>query len=652
MLGRILTIAGRPATVIGVVARGFRGLDLAQAPDLYMPLHTVADVGSPGTNYFAEPVSITGSSPTAWVTIVGRLRPGTHAEQAAARLGALQLRPGRPSRFGLTSINTAAVPQAARAGMARFSRLLGVTVGLLLLIGCATVGMLLLIRTEARREEFAMCLALGASRTRLARGVLVEGGVLAIAGAAFALPIARGLFHLVRTFELPGGVAIELLGLSLDSRAVTTAAACAIAATLVIAVVAGRLGFSGEIADALRRRGGATLPATNRRTRSVLVAGQVAVAMVLLVGAGVFARSVIAALSVNPGFETTRIVSGSLSLRPYGYTPVRAAAFFDDLRARLSANPAIRSVSLTAPQGGMTSAGKLVVDGEPRQFPSTVAFTAIDQHYFETIGVRVTSGRDLSEQDREGTSRVAIVSESFGRMISKGGSPLGHRITMPWHRSGQPPEVLVVVGVVPDLITSVTTLEPLDMYWPTAQTAPGTYCKFVLRAATGADAARREATSAIRHLDASVTPTPMLTIDERLAAQMVPQRFGALVMGTLGFIAMVLTILGAYVLAESMAVRRRREMGIRASLGARGSQLGGLVLAETGRLVGLGLVIGLGLAWMGTNTVRAFLFRTEPLDPSTLGEVAVLILVLTMVVSFRPALRAARVDLAQVLREE
>lgn len=497
-----------------------------------------------------------------------------------------------------------------------------------------------------------MCLALGASRTRLARGVVIEGAVLAIAGAVFGLPIARALFHVVRTFELPGGVAIDLLDLSLDATVVIAAATCAVAATLVTSVVAGRFGFSGDIADALRRRGGATLPATSRGTRSILVAGQVAVAMVLLAGAGVFARSVSAALSVNPGFETTRIVSGSLSLRPYGYTPARAAAFFDEMRARLRANPAIRSMSLTAPQGGMTSAGKLIVDGEPRQFPSTVAFTAIDQHYFGTVGVRVTGGRDFSEKDRDGTTRVAIVSDSFGRMLSGGGSALGHRITMPWRRAGQPPDVLVVVGVVPDLITSVTTLQPLDIYWPIAQTAPGTYCTFMLRAATGADAARREVASVIRHLDASVTPAPMLTIDERLAAQMTPQRFGAVVMGTLGFIATLLTILGAYVLAESMAVRRRREMGIRASLGARGSQLGGLVLAETGRLVGLGLMIGLGLAWVGANTIRAFMFRTEPLDPSTLGGVAAVILVLTMVVSLRPALRAARVDLARVLREE
>jgi predicted permease len=663
VLGRVVTVAGRPATVIGVVARGFRGLDLAQAPGLYMPLHTVADVGSSDMNYFAEPISIRMSSPTAWVTIVGRLRVGMDAKQANARLegvaqgltprtGSRTPLPARPPAFGLTGVNTAAIPEAARAGMARFSRLLAMTVGLLLLIGCATVGMLLLIRTEARREEFAMCLALGASRARLAREVVLEGGLLAIAGAALGLPMARWLFDGVRTFELPGGVAIDLLELSLDTRVVTGAAACAVVATLVVSVVAGRFGFSADIADALRRRSGATPPATNRRTRTLLVAGQVAVSMVLLAGAGLFTRSVMAALSVNPGFETRRIVSGIVSLGAYEYTPARATTFFDDLCRRLSANPAIRSVSLTASQGGMTSAGRLVVDGEARQFPSTVAFTAVDQRYFGTIGVRVVKGRNFSEQDREGTKRVTIVSESFGRMMSRGDSPLGRRITMPFGRPGQPADVLEVVGVVPDLITSVSTLEPLVMYWPMAQTQPGTYCTLVLRAATDGDMARREAMSAIRQLDASVTPAPMLTIDERLAAQMGPQRFGALVMGALGFIAALLTIVGAYVLAESMAVLRRREMGIRASLGARRSQLGGLVLAETGRLVGLGLVFGLGLAWMGTNTIRAFLFRTEPLDAATLGGVAALIVILSMAVSLRPALRAARVDLATVLREE
>jgi len=662
--GRILTVASKRVTIIGVVARGFRGLDLSRAPDFYMPLHTVADVGDATTNYFAEPIAEKMSSPTAWITMVGRLQPGTSTAEATARVGALVEREGSRTAGGvkppanavpagvLTPINTAAIPAAGRAGAARFSRLLAITVGLLLLIGCAAVGMLLLIRTEARREEFAVALALGASRARLARGIVLEGALLACAGGVLGLPVSHWLFNGVRTFELPGGIAIELLELSLGTRVPLAAAACAMAATLVISVIAARLGCAADIAGALHAGSAATRPATGRRTRTFLVASQVAVAMVLLAGAGLFARSVVAALRINPGFDTARIVSAPLSLRPYGYTPERAAAFFAGVLDRLRPDPAVQSAALTMPQGGMSPAGKLIVDGEPRQFPSTVWFSAIDQRYFATIGVKVAEGRDFSDADREGTTRVAIVSASFGRLLARAGTALGRRITMPHSRPGQPPDVLEVVGVVPDLITNVSVLEPLAIYWPAAQTPPGTFGTLVLRAATDANAVRRQATSAIRVLDRSVTPSPMLTIEERLADQMAPQRFGALVMGALGFIAIVLTVLAAYVLAESMAASRRRELGIRAALGARRWRLGGLVVAQTARLVGIGLMVGLGLAWAGASTIRAFLFGVEPLDPPTLVGVGALILVSTVAVALKPAVRAAQVDLVRVLREE
>jgi len=648
VVGRQVSVAGKPATIVGVAPRGFRGLGLSEAPDVYLPLDTVADVGSPFMNYFALPDH--RSSPMAWVIVVGRLRADMGITQAEARLDTLLTVSGPHGAVGLTGVNTAAIPAAARPAMTQFGRLLGVTVALLLLIGCTTVGMLLLIRTEARREEFAMCLALGASRARLVGGVAIEGAVLSLAGAALALPITGWLFAGVRTFQLPGGVALDLLELGLDGRALAAAAGCAIGATLLIAVVAAAFGFSADVADALRYAGGTTARAGTRRTRTLLVTGQVAVAMVLLGGAALFARSVMAALSLNPGFETTRIVTGRVSLGPYQYTPARAAGFFDDLRGRLSANPAIRSVAFVNNWGGM--AGRLIIDGEPRRFASTVAFTAIDPHYFRTIGVAVNRGRDFSADDREGSALVAIVSQSFGRALANGGDPIGRRITMPYNKIGQPPDVLQVVGVVPDLITSVTTLEPLVMYTPIAQAAPDTYRTLVVRAAQNADAVRREVLGTIRQIDRAVTPAPMLTIDERLAAQMGPQRFGALVMGALGFIAVLLTLVGSYVVAESMAVLRRREMAVRAALGARSVQLGVMVLAQTGRLVGFGLLCGLALAWMGASTIRALLFRIQPLDPITLASVAVLILLLSLAVSVRPALHVARVDLSRALREE
>lgn len=347
-----------------------------------------------------------------------------------------------------------------------------------------------------------------------------------------------------------------------------------------------------------------------------------------------------------------RVVTGSVSLAPNGYTVARAAAFFDELLGRLGAHPAIESMAYSVEQGGMGSQGKLIVDGEPRGFPSIVWFTAVDPQYFRTMGISVTSGRDFSDLDAATAPRVTIVSESFARMLAGLSSALGHRVTMPFRSKSQPPHAVTIVGVVPDVVTNVTLLEPLAMYVPLAQHDAGVGRSIAIRATTDAAAVRRELLSTIKQLDPGLAPGPLLTLRERIDRQMGPQRLGSAVLGTLGGIALLLTILGTYVLAESMATVRMHEMGIRAALGATHRQLGGLVLTETTRLVGFGLVVGLALVWLGASTIRAFLFHVQPLDLSTLASVAGMILTLTLVVALPPALRASRLDLARVLKHE
>jgi putative ABC transport system permease protein len=384
---------------------------------------------------------------------------------------------------------------------------------------------------------------------------------------------------------------------------------------------------------------------TRRRTRAALVTAQVAVAMLLVAGAGLFARSLAAALSLNADLDMSRIVTGGVYLVPYGYDVPRANVFFDEVQARLRTNPAVRSVAYSVFQGAM--GGRLVVDAVPRQFPSAVWFTAVDDSYFRTMGLRMRAGRDFSDGDRPGSPMVTIVSESFGRQLADG-NPIGHRVTMP----GQPPDVMEVVGVVGDVVGRISVLQPLDMYFPVRQTVPSLDRTLVVRAAGDARAARREIMGAIKAADPAVAPSPLVTLEDRIGDQMAAQRFGAVVLGTLGGIAVLLTILGTYVLGESMAVMRMREMGIRAALGATRRQLGAIVMAETLRLVGLGLAVGLALAWLAASTIRAFLFQVTPFDPVTLIAVASLILTLALLVSVRPALRAARVDLGSVLKEQ
>jgi putative ABC transport system permease protein len=652
ILGRSVVVANVPATIIGVTAAGFRGLDLARSPDLYLPLHTVEDIAAITGNYLQDG-SRPNYSPTGWITIVGRLTPRTKPSEVIARAAAAYSPiPGRTAPgFTLVPVETAALPAMARQGIAQFSRLLALTVGMLLLVGCATVGMLLLLRTESRREELATCLALGARSSQLARGIVLEGLLLSAASALLALPIASGWFLAFRGFQLPGGVRLDLLGLGVDRGVLVAAGASSVLATLVVGVAAAISATSGNVADALRSRTGSTPRATRRVVRTFLVTAQVAVALVLLSGTGLLARSLSAALELNPGFETGRLVSGSATLAQLGYTADRSSELGAELRSRVAGTATVRSLAINAHQGGMGAFGRLVIDGQPRQFPSMVAFHAIDEHYFATLGLRPTSGRDFAPTDGSAAPRVVIVSESFGRMIANGGSPLGRRIRATSYRPPAPPAEQEIVGVVPDVITTVGIDEPLVMYLPIAQTSRGANLEFLARAAVTPAAAMRDIAAAIKELEPRIVSVPMSTMREQMGAQMGPQRLGVRVLGGLSAIALLLTALGTFVLAETMMTNRAREFGIRAALGARAPQLIALVMGEIVRLVGAGLAIGLLLAWLGANTIRAFLFKVEPLDASTLAAVAALIAGIALAVSVKPARRAARVDVSSMLRE-
>jgi predicted permease len=652
VIGRVLPVGGQDVTIIGVAPRGFRGLSLAQAPALFLPLETIARLGSPLTNYLADPRH--QSSPTWGLGVIGRLRDGDTFEQARARLASLGPLPGArssvPLRWYVIDISTAALPALTREGTRQFGRLMATTVVLLVVIGCSTVGLLLLVRTEARREEFATCLALGATRFQIARGVVLEGALLALAAASLSPLVTWWLFSILGTFQLPGGITLGLLDLSIDRRALAVIVGAAAAATFSIAAIAGSLGFGANIADALRARAGATPRRARRRTRAVLLATQVAVAFVLVAGTGVLVRSLLAALDLNRGLGGARVVTTNpLQLSGYGYTPERAATLFDEIRQRLADNPAVPSVSTFVSEGGMGAGGRLIIDGAPRVFPTFVAFREVDSNYFHTVGMRILRGRHFSTGDVVGSPRAGIVSESFARMIGSGEDVLGRHIVVTYGGKLD----ITIVGVVDDLFTNIRDAEPLGLYLPLAQrTFPAVDRTLAFRAAGDVEAARREVTNVVRQLDPSIRMPPSLTLDERLMALMAPQQFGAWVLGSLGSIALLLTMLGTYVLAETMAVMRMRELGIRAALGATTSSLAWLVVRESAALVGLGLGAGLLLSWLGANTIRGFLLQVQPLDPVTLGSVAMMILLVTIATSLRPALRAGRLDVSRVLRAE
>ena len=655
VLGRTVTVAGTAATIVGVLPRGFRGLQLSQAPDLYLPLHVASDMDR---RQFNEQRSAR-SGKLLLDCIVGRLRPGETPAAATARLnalGCLSLCPREASRgevapITLTNVNIAAVPVLARAGTVQFATLLSTTVGLLLLIGCLTVGMLLLVRTEDRRDELAVRLALGATRSRLAAGIATEAAILCALGALLAVPVALWFFYGVRAFQLAASIDLGRLELSLAFGPWLAVTGTALAVTIAIALLASLAGVVTAARSPVQSRALSTPRVTRRMPRTVLVASQVAITLVLVAGAGLFTRSLIEALTLNPTIPTDRIVTAFVNLLQHGYTGERAAAFVDELLARLRQNGAIESASLRTGGTFATPAGfNMTIDGVEREVPASSSSEAVDPSFFSTIGLPIVSGRGFDSSDTAGSPPVVIVSESFARWIGDGGSAIGRSLGV--SRGPSSTAVADIVGVVPDLITEVGTTEPFIAYQPFAQRRRASTATLVLRAADDPGAAMREALAAARALDTRVTLLQVMTLDERMAEQMSPQRFGIHVLGALGGIALLLTVLGTYVVAESMVVRRRRELGIRAALGARSAQLRALVLRDTARLVGVGLIAGLALAFAGARLIRSLLYQVEPLDPIVLVTAAALIFGLALLVSLRPALAATRVDLMRSLREE
>jgi putative ABC transport system permease protein len=651
VVGETLRIGRGTITIVGVAAPGFRGIDLGEPPDVFVPLHAIDGIGSPHTNYYAEDAH--ASSPTAGMRLLVRLPAGAEGAAASRVATVLAAPPAAPGRrappIGLTPLAVATLPAPARADLLTFSRLLAVTAGLLVLAGAAAVGALLCVRVEARRDELATCLALGAPARRLLGGLASEAGLVAAAGAVLSLPIAWLLLRGVVGFQLPGRVGLAALDLGLDWTALAAALVAGGVVTGLVTAVAALHAATRVVPLGASAPASAT-PRPRRFLRDALLAAQVAVALLLLAGAGVFVRSLQRALDLNPAVGAHEVLRAELPLPAYGYDAAQAAALHDAWRARLAAHPGVERASVSAALGGMSPRGGLLTDGVQQRFATMVNFVAVDDAFFATLRLPLLAGRDFSADDRAQGQPVAVVSASMARALAADAAALGRRIAPPWRAASGPAPELTVVGVVPDLVTDVRTLAPLTVYVPAAQQELGPWLTLTVRARADAAAVRREAQQALRALDPAIVPPPMPTLRERLGRQMGPQRLGSAVLGGLGMVALLLTTLSAFVLADAVATFRLRELGVRAALGASPPGLATLLLRETARPVAVGLAAGLGLAGLGARALRGFLFQVDPLDPATLGAVAAALLAVVVVASLRPAVRVSRLDVARVLR--
>ena len=663
VIGKSLRLTGLSVTVVGVAPRGFRGTDLSAAADVFVPLMAAPVVAAMRENFFGSGTVTTEDgafSPTSWLRVVGRLKAGVTPAMATAEVAAIAGRasrgPGDEIRFSLTPAVAAAVPDRVRGTNVDLARLLSGIVAVVLLVGCAGLGGLMLAQTESRRRELATRAALGASRARLLRQLLIEIVILATAGAAVGLGVARAMLSALSSFDLPG-LSLERLEPSFDLR-VLAFAGCATVVTAILfgMLPAWRASFRLDVTTSLKAQGRAT-----GRGRSLLqptaLALQVALTVVLLVGAGLFIRSVQAGLATDLGFQAEGLTSIELNPGLRRYSHEQATALVDQVIDRLKAMPGIDGVTIGGvPFRGFTLAGaRLGADGERKAVRPYVGLTFVDANYFRTIGIPLVRGRGFAHSDTATAAPVAVVNETLARNLWGSRDPLGRRVTnLPVGGPGVVKEA-EVVGVVRDIRQGLTdggapgVLYLLRVQIPIFNKMAATV---TVRAARGAQTSVHALRQQVAAVDRDLPVVKITSMGEQTRRALMTPRLGAWLTGWFGILALSLAVVGTYGIVAFAVARRTPEIGIRIALGATPSRVPLLMLRVGLVPVGVGILVGAGVAWPTARLIKSFLFGIPPDDPvSFAGSILVLLLV-AIVAGYFGARRAARLDPVRALRAE
>ena len=532
--------------------------------------------------------------------------------------------------------------------------LLAGAIGAVLLIACANVANLKLGQVLARRTELAVRAALGASRGRILRQMVVEGLVLAAAGGGLGLlAAALGVRALVQAQvrQIPRlqeiGVDVRVLGFAL---LITALAGVVFGLAPVLAL------REGSLRQPLSRRGGEDAGAPRgRRLRGALVSIQVALCLMLLTGAGLTVRSLANLLSVDPGFDPRGVLTVQLRLPGDAYgTPDRRAAFYQELARRVAALRGVESVGLVnfLPLRGITPGTSVHLVGQPEppagQAPVTEVNT-VDAGYFGAMRTPVVLGRGFAAADRLGAPNVVLINQAFADQVLKGSPPVGQRIRVDM---AEPDSVLEIVGVVGDMRREALDVAPRPaVFYPFLQTPPADMT-VVLRASGSPAALGAQVRSEVATLDRSLPVLSVETLESRLAETTADRRYPMLLLSLLAALALVLSAIGLYGVLAYIVGQRSREIGLRRALGATGGGIARLVVGEGFRFVGLGVAAGLAASLATTRFLGRLLYGLSPGDPVTLVLVAGVLMGVAALATWLPTRRALRVDPAVTLRED
>lgn len=651
-VGRALWVNGHRFTLVGVAPAEFEGLDAPIEAEAWVPLH-------------ARPLLMPGSAPlddpsNIWMRVAARLRPGISSRDAGRELSTLTaamapdaVEPSWMARYVDVRLSPlTGLPPDASGPLAEFLGVLLAGAALVLLIASVNVGAMISARAIARRRELAVRAALGAGRARLVRQLLTEIMALFALGAAGGLALAIAATAALERIPIPAEVRITL-HLSPDRRVFAFAIVVSLLTGLIVGLAPALRAARTDVAARLRDGASA---ASARRTPIArgLVVGQLALSLVLLVGAGLFVRALQRGTRIDPGFDATGVVTAQLNIDNWGYDETRARAFVRSLHDRIAQLPGVTNVSYTTilPLTLRSSVEGIHVDGigDAGAPEIQVHQYQVGPEYFATLRLPIVAGRPIEPADDERSMRVAVVNTTFAHRFWPDRSALGRTF-----RYGD--QRITIVGIARD-----ARYASLTESWQGASTPPVVYLplaqqwrqRMVLMVGTRVAPATLAPAiqDAAQSIDRGVPRLSIMTLTDAMSLGLLPQRVAALVTGVLGAIGLVLAAIGLYGIIAYSVGRRTKEIGIRLALGARAADVLRMILGEGLRLTAVGVAIGLALAAALTRLIAGFLVGLSPLDGVTYAGVAVVFVGVALVASWIPARRAAGSDVAEVLRSD
>ena len=656
-IGRTLDLEGQAFQIVGVTPPQFFGMEVGRTFDVAIPL-------------CAEPLTRVPSGldkPDVWfLGVFARLKEGWTIERATAHLATIS-----PQMFQLTAppqyrpedtknylaFRLAAFP--AGTGVSTLRRdyeaplwLLLATTGLVLVIACANLANLLLARATAREREIAVRLAIGASRGRIVRQLLAESLLLSAIGAAGGLVIAQWLSQFLVGFLRTESNRV-FVDLATDWRVFAFTGVLAVATCLIFGLTPALRATSTEPGAAMKAGSRGSTDSRERfGLRRSLVVVQVALSLVLVVGALLFVRSLRNLMLLDAGFRQDGVLVVNLDLRGAGIPEESRRAAFDELSVRLRALPGVDAgaEAFIVPVSGSGWNNRIVIDGEARK--QNVNFNAVGRGYFRTMATPMLAGRDFDDRDTTQSRKVAIVTERFAKMFFAGRNPVGNTFQVE-EGAGVERPVYEIVGLVKDAKYTDLREEflPVAFLAASQEARPDPFLTVVLRSSAPLTTITSEVTSAVAAAHPYVI-VQFQTLDTIVRESLLRERLMATLSGFFGLLAGLLATIGLYGVMSYMVERRKNEIGIRIALGADRSSVVAMIMREAATLLAAGLIVGGVAAIVAARWASALLFGLRPGDPVTLAAAAVALTAVAALASYVPAVRASRLEPTVALREE